>query len=890
MKSRLFGFIFIIFAFSFMFASGQLTITNESECLSTGECHYNYTLPSWFSIDAGYSDDYDVIINVKDPAGDWHGYWETLTQCISDGKCTNVSSGNIDFSYTHPEDGNVYVNIQVDDTWYNDWTAAYMYHDVAIDPYLGVISIGDETFCNDYGLCGITFSNDFIDGLTADGTSTKDIILDIRFGSKGRFKESLNYCIVNKYCKEDDDGNLVFWKYYMLDSFTGEISTTVFHPTLGEIPLQVLPVDVDIDIGDIEYTLKLSPQSYINDDGEDDHIGPLFLMNNLLMLADSDNRPLLDMRVSGYEKRVTPSDATIANGSWFIYADVPIGYQIKTASSGINLSNADSGWTGPNSSAISVVTVEEFEIIFPEHVKSYIVSLGFYSAEEITLINGAIDNCVGGAENIYVCLGGLANSIGLNGGAITGLQDYKPTTFFAIYKIEIPDTPGGLVLEAELEYKSSMPELFEEESGDEIWGKSEYSLFKSVLSVVSIGSVQLCVTIGDDGSDDQIYVQFTDELDDDGHTQIFYLDTANNDWSKNQRECFFINIDDVGLEKKAIKDIEYIKLAKYPFDISTSEPKSNPGNDLVEIDKIELFVNGQRIFESVDNMNFLMSDPDNDPESHGPECSFLISESMRIMYPDLFKDYILTASETKNVKDEIINIYRAITAKDFYSTDYIKQNLESAIGNMSLTDVNFYMEGYHFTLETWNDRVRVEYETEDLAEIKFGLTDGRGWKPDLDIYIAADLEIEYIDNAYSVVLGNYVITGDRTLRNLQRLARFAAVFLPQITYGLFSAFDFIKDAGEFGAMDFDETFKEMAGKIDEEVFLDKMSDAIVSDMVFASGGTSEGIALTYTNQTLAYMDLQNLFFTCLDNEIYGNSSCFSTYPKTIEAIQAVASE
>jgi len=45
---------------------------------------------------------------VKDPAGDWHGYWETLTQCINDGKCTNVSSGNIDFSYTHPDDGNPY--------------------------------------------------------------------------------------------------------------------------------------------------------------------------------------------------------------------------------------------------------------------------------------------------------------------------------------------------------------------------------------------------------------------------------------------------------------------------------------------------------------------------------------------------------------------------------------------------------------------------------------------------------------------------------------------------------------------------------------------------------------------------------------------------------------
>lgn len=868
MKRILFLFVFI--SFSSVFASGELTITNSPECESSGVCNYNYALPSWFSINTSYPNDYDIIINVKDPDDNWHGYWETLTQCLNDGKCTAVSGGSVAFSYTHPESGSVYVNIQVEDTWYNDWTAAYMYHDVEINPYSGVNSISDQTLCDNSGLCGIKFSKDFIDELKENGTSTKDIKLNISFGNKGYFRESLNYCIVNRYCVEDTEGNLIFLKYYMLNSADGPIKTDVIHPDLGTIHLEDLASDYQPNLPDQSYKLKFSPQSY-TEDGELKHIGPLFLMNNILLLAERDSRSFFDMRTEGFEMDILP-------GIWFIFADVPVGYSIK-----------DTGWVGDGAAITSVVTQNELKAILPDQIKDYVENFLNLSESEKNFVNISIDYCVSNdpAVNFYDCLIGFLpiaqqKGIPIDEASIRMMRNYEPSKFFAIYKVEVEDNGIGSTHTAELGYESMMPEIFTNASDDTLWGKSEYDLFKNILPQIAVSTIKLCADIGDDGSDDDVFIQFNDTLDG-GHTQIAYLDTAKDDWSSNRKECFFINPEVVGVEK--VEDIHYLKLAKYPFDISTGEPKTNPGNDMLEIDHLELYVNEEIIYESSANMNYLISDINDDPEANGPQYYMSFDDNAREMFPENFRNYKTKSNETYSVDGEVINIYKSVTPDSFISMDYIKQTIEGVVGSISQTDEAFYDDipvvgNVHFTMETGEDDVELEYVSEDYYKVKFGLTHKREYLPDLDIYVNADLKIYHVPDDgvvfHQVKLGNFSVTGDRTITNIQNVFRTLLVWanISSLGFALYS-----EDFWEWNEMAFDD----IVGSIDmeEQKLIDGVSEKIMENVSFSE----EGMTIVYTDRVRAYQKSLNLLFTCMDKEFYGNAACLGEYPKIVDALK-----
>ena len=124
-----------------LFASvDTISILNGSECEQTGVCHYRMEFSSWFSINMYNLSDYDFYRNIKDPAGNWHSTPGTLSDCISSGVCTEVESDHVDFVYTHPDSGNVVVNMQVEDSWGGDYAAATLTHSIDL------FSVPDSVF------------------------------------------------------------------------------------------------------------------------------------------------------------------------------------------------------------------------------------------------------------------------------------------------------------------------------------------------------------------------------------------------------------------------------------------------------------------------------------------------------------------------------------------------------------------------------------------------------------------------------------------------------------------------------------------------------------------------------------------------------------------------
>ena len=116
-----------------LFASvDSITILNGSECKQTGVCQYRMQFSSWFSINPSYPEDYDYYKNIKDPQNNWYSTNGTLLDCMSSSVCTAIASDHVDFNYTHPDSGDVVVNMQVEDYWGGDYAAATLYHSVEL--------------------------------------------------------------------------------------------------------------------------------------------------------------------------------------------------------------------------------------------------------------------------------------------------------------------------------------------------------------------------------------------------------------------------------------------------------------------------------------------------------------------------------------------------------------------------------------------------------------------------------------------------------------------------------------------------------------------------------------------------------------------------------------
>ncbi|MFO7736704.1 MAG: leucine-rich repeat domain-containing protein, partial [bacterium] len=127
--------------------SDELLLVNADECSQTGHCVYRFIFGQYYGFfTAADSVDYEIVINVKDPDDNWHNYWESVYDCSSDGKCTDVDDQYIDFVWDHEIPGEQYISVEVIDVW-NDSAYDHLYHDLT-DPCAGIT-------CSGHGTCSI---------------------------------------------------------------------------------------------------------------------------------------------------------------------------------------------------------------------------------------------------------------------------------------------------------------------------------------------------------------------------------------------------------------------------------------------------------------------------------------------------------------------------------------------------------------------------------------------------------------------------------------------------------------------------------------------------------------------------------------------------------------
>jgi len=114
-----------------------LAIINEVDCYNTGNCHYRFIFATnYYNFTPENASLYDIIINVKDPENNWHNYWKTVAQCLSESVCDNLDAQYVDFWWQHEIGGNQYIAVEI--TGNGDDAYDHLYHDVIVDPCYGV--------------------------------------------------------------------------------------------------------------------------------------------------------------------------------------------------------------------------------------------------------------------------------------------------------------------------------------------------------------------------------------------------------------------------------------------------------------------------------------------------------------------------------------------------------------------------------------------------------------------------------------------------------------------------------------------------------------------------------------------------------------------------------
>ncbi len=502
----------------------NLIILNESECSNTGNCHYRFIFATnYYNFTPENASLYDIIINVKDPENNWHNYWKTVETCTLEGICITLDDQYIDFQWDHRISGSQYIAVEV--TGNGDDAYDHIYHTCSVPCGNGVVEgyeecddgnfvdfdgctgcrkdfyIGNPEECETERYCEFVFSAGFVDKMRENSVSDKEIKIEIGFGDGGSFSKSLNYCLKNRYCFEDAEGNVVFKKKYYNDQIqavTAETST----PFIGSTDHGTTDTGGEVEpcVGEcfiMAAKFNLTPQQYVYEEGNEDYIGSLFVAERLFDLSNTQERALNDMRVHGWY-RYFPKDTKI-----FIYADVPAGYEIKNFNSA-----GDYGWSMNEGDAPVIITKEGLVPEVAYEMKLWVDENDDIDELEKPYVKYLIDIHAEGGNFYEDILNDPALSDRIPNdqrAVLVALSNYKPSSFFALYKMIAP--ANFSTVEGELQYKGALPEIFDyyidEDpevdtsglSGEECWGKTGQDLWSELFRNINVSDLKICIGV-----------------------------------------------------------------------------------------------------------------------------------------------------------------------------------------------------------------------------------------------------------------------------------------------------------------------------------------------------------------------------------------------------------
>ena len=909
-------------------ASGtdNLIILNESECADSGLCHYRFIFAkNYYSFSPSNASLYDIIINVKDPEEEWHNYWQTVSQCVSDGVCDSVDSQYVDFWWKHQISGEEYIAVEIMGN--GDDAYDHLYHDCYVPCGNGILDSGEECDdgnlndydgctacmkdfyignpeeCNTDYYCEFVFDAGFIEKMRENGTSDKDIDLSIVFGDGGSFSKSLNYCLKNRFCFEDSEGNVIFRKKYY-NAQTDTVVTETTAPGIGTVGHGETSTGNEVEpcSGMECFTMApyihLTPQKFSDGENED-YIGSLYVATRLFDLADPNERALNDMREHGWGRYFEK------NSKIFIYADVPTGYEIRNFGN----ENIDEWVMDTEQNPPQAMDADDLKDEVVNEIRVMI-----YESELLT-DNQKIDadNLVTGYSSSETFYDDIVNDPILSlfitddqEDALIALSEYRSTQFFTLYKITAPSTNASL--RGEIKYKGTLPEIFdyyidegtdEDDvaglSGIECWGKTGQDLWPELFRNINVSDLKICIGVGEKGTDDDVYVKFNNndevEVDPDEpglyRPSLFYLDNERNNFGSNYKDCFFIKTDQVAVNK--IKDIEFIKLAKYPFDRGNNVPSTNPGDDNLDVEEIQLFVNGLLIFQKTFYPAVRMDDPNSEA---GAVPYINIEENEIISDPyyklDAFYESINNEGETYNIFD-IPDFINEVSGND------LMQSIECSIGHLTEVDKTYHKSspGIDLSLEAGHDDVKFDYQDPKLVDVNFGLTDKSWWPFDFDMYVDAEFRIAYeetldinnnvIGHHYRLALENFETSFDGWDGFLS-FSAFTFGWLPN-TFATFHLANFSKNFLYLANIDFDDEVGEIGTQE-----ITTISTNMANDVFFNTENEEITLNIDFTNRVKAGRIIQNIILTCIDDEIEGSSDCLFRFPNSVSEAQNLAGE
>ncbi len=907
-------------------ASGtdNLIILNESECADTGFCHYRFIFASgYYDFTPENASLYDIILNIKDPEENWHNYWQTVSQCVSDGVCDSVDSQYVDFWWKHQISGEEYIAVEIMGN--GDDAYDHLYHNCYVPCGNGILDSGEECDdgnfidydgctacmkdfyignpeeCDTDNYCEFVFDAGFVEKMRENGTSDKDIDISIEFGDGGSFSKSLNYCLKNRYCFEDSERNIIFRKKYYNEQNSPVVTETTA-PGIGTVGHGETSTGNEVDpcSGHECYTnapyIKLTPQSFITDETTD-YIGTLFVATRLFDLADSNERALNNMRDHGWGRYFEK------NSKIFIYADVPTGYEIRDFGGGEWIMS-----TGQNPPQAMDADDLKGEVL--NEIRAMI-----YESELLTDDQKIdADNLVTGYSSSETFYDDIVNDPILalfitvdQKDALLMLSEYRSTKFFTLYKIIAPSTTESV--HGELKYQGALPELFdyymdentdEDDvdglSGEECWGKTGQDLWPEIFRNINVSDLKICIGVGEKGTDDDVYVKFNNQdnvkIDPEDQNSLlrpslFYLDNERNNFGSNYKDCFFIKTDQVSVNK--IKDIEFIKLAKYPFDRGDNIPSTNPGNDDVAVKDLELFINGVKIFSKTFNPSIKMDDP-NDEAGAVP---YIVIEENEIRS----NPYYRYGSFYENVNNEGEE-YRIYDISDFINEvdgNDLMQSIECTIGHLTEVDKTYHKSSpdIDLSLEAGHDYVTFDYQDPKLLDVNFGLTDESWWPFEFDMYVDAEFRIVYentldkkgniIGHHYRLALENFETSFDGWDGFLS-FSAFTFGWLPN-TFATFHLANFAEGFLKLAHIDFNEYVDEIGTEN-----ITSISTIMANNVYFNQDIEGISLNIDFTNRVFAGRIIQNIILTCIDDEIEGSSDCLFRYPNSVSEAQNLAGE
>lgn len=457
-------------------------------------------------------------------------------------------------------------------------------------------------------------------------------------------------------------------------------------------------------------------------------------------------------------------------------------------------------------------------------------------------------------------------------------------------------------VEGELQYNGSFPEIFtcnetevdeENQNCDEIFGKTGQDLWRDLIKNIDVSEIKICISTGNDGSDDDVYVKFNDVDDkvagnNDGYRpSLFYLDNAKNNFEPNVQECFIIDKEQVQVFE--IGDIKFIKLAKYPFYRDGDRPDLNPGTDGVDIKEVSLFVNGVNIFKKVFSPDFFMDGND------GGLPELVITKE------EIFSSELCRLENSKRMavfSGEVFNEYPIVDFVSEITVESLKARIEDSVGHKTEVENTYHQETDYkpidLHLETSTDRVKLNYVDTHKIEVSFGLTDSENYLSDWDMYVFADIEItrfEDVDENGNTVFKRriemknftYDFDGHEALMNL--LTAFVTVMSGYTWFTSIEFFvaDHILWSSEVPYGVNFEDYIEQQKPMDLE---EGISEGIITDIYFTEDYT---LHFEHSDLVRGLKFFNNVFLTCIDDEIEGSLDCLQRHPNTIELIENLTS-